>query len=146
MTTLSENRRTRFDYDILDTCEAGVALLGHEVKAVKHGQMSLAGAFVTFHRGEAYLTNAHIGRYREAGPLPEYDPTRSRRLLLHQKELRSLVGQAHEKGLTIVPLSVYTKGRYVKIAIALARGRQKYDKREAIKKREVSRELKHHLN
>lgn len=142
MTTLSENRRARFDYDILDTYEAGLALFGHEVKSVKAGQMSLSGAFVTFHRGEAYLTNAHISPYRHAGPLPDYNPTRSRRLLLHAKELRSLTGQAQDKGLTIVPLRVYTKGRYVKVAVALARGRKQYDKREAIKRRDVAREIR----
>lgn len=142
MPNLAENRRAKFDYDILETFEAGLSLLGHEVKAVKQGHMSLTGTFVTFHGGNAYVTNANISRYSHAGLLPDYDPTRSRRLLLHKSELRRLSEKVQEKGLTIVPLSVYAKGRLVKITIAVARGRQKYDKREAIKKRDAQREMR----
>lgn len=142
MAALAENKKARFDYEILETIEAGLVLTGAETKAVKSGNLNLRGAFVTFHNEEAWLTNAHIGAYRFARPDPNYSPTRSRRLLLHQKELRYLAGKNATAGLTIVPLKVYTKNRLVKVAIAVARGRKKYDKREAIKKRELRRELR----
>ncbi len=142
MSNLADNRRARFDYDILETYEAGLVLTGQEVKAAKEGQISLASSFVTFYQGNPYLTNTQISRYKHAGPLPDYDPTHSRRLLLRKKEIHALLGKVAEKGLTIVPLKVYTRGRYIKVEIALARGRQKFDKREAIKKRDATREIR----
>ena len=142
MSALAENKKARFDYEILETLEAGIVLSGQEVKAAKAGHINLIGSFVTFHQGNALLTNAHINPYSHAHPLEDYDPTHSRRLLLHKRELSYLQGKSQEKGLTIVPLQVYTKNRLVKIEIAVARGRHAYDKREAIKKREVQRELR----
>lgn len=142
MSALATNKRARFDYEILDTLEAGLVLTGQEVKSAKKGHMSLAGAFVTFHRDDAVLTNARISPYPQAGPLPAYDPTQSRRLLLRKKEISYLRGKSLEKGLTIVPLKVYTKNRFIKVEIAIARGRHTYDKREVIKKRELQREMR----
>lgn len=140
--SLAENRKARFDYEILDTLEAGLELTGQEVKSAKQGHLNLKGSFVTFHGPSAYLTNAHISKYPEAGPLPSYDPTRSRRLLLHAKEINYLRGKSLEKGLTIVPLKVYAKHRFLKIEVAVARGKQLHDKREAIKKRDAEREMR----
>lgn len=117
-------------------------MTGQEVKAVRGGQMRLTGAYVTFHKGNAVLTNAHIGKYAFAGPLPDYDPTQSRRLLLHKREIRYLQGKAQEKGLTIVPLSVYTNNRSIKVEIGVGRGRKAFDKREVLKDRAVKRAIR----
>lgn len=142
MTTLAQNKRARFDYEILDTLEAGLVLTGAETKSVKKGQLSLKGSFVTFQGNNAYLTNTHISPYPQAGPVPDYDPTRSRRLLLHKKEIAHLRLKTQEQGLTIVPLEVYTNHRLIKVAVAVARGKHTYDKREVLKKRDLERELK----
>lgn len=141
MPTYAENKQARFDYNILETLEAGLVLTGPEVKSVRAGHINLKGAFVTFHGDQTFLTNAHISKYRYASALPGYDPDRSRPLLLKKKEVAYLRGKAQEKGLTIVPLSVYTKGRHIKVTVGLARGKKMYDKRAAIKKRELNREV-----
>jgi len=142
MSTYADNRKALFDYEILEKFEAGLELSGQETKSVKNGHLSLKGAYVTFHGRDANLTNAHISPYKEAGKLEGYDPTQSRRLLLHKREIAYLRGKSQEKGLTIVPISVYNRGRFVKVEIAVARGKHQYDKRESIKKREVEREIK----
>lgn len=139
--SLAENKKAFFDYEILEKLEAGLKLTGQEVKSAKAGQINLKGAFVTFHNGEAYVTNMHINKYKAAGPMPDYDPTHSRQLLIRKKQIAYLQAKSHEKGLTIMPLSVYTKGRLIKIEIAVARGKKLYDKRESIKNRELKREL-----
>ncbi|OGH91217.1 MAG: SsrA-binding protein [Candidatus Magasanikbacteria bacterium RIFOXYD2_FULL_39_9] len=139
--SLAENKKAFFDYEILEKIEAGLKLTGQEVKSAKAGQINLKGTFVTFHNGEAYVTNMHINKYKAAGPMPDYDPTHSRQLLLRKKQIAYLQAKSHEKGLTIMPLSVYTKGRLIKIEIAVARGKKLYDKRESIKNRELKREL-----
>ncbi|MFA5061975.1 MAG: SsrA-binding protein SmpB [Patescibacteria group bacterium] len=139
--SLAENKKALFDYEILEKYQAGLVLSGQETKSAKDGQINLKGTYVTFHGNEAYVTNMHIARYKPAGPLLEYDPTRSRKLLLRKKEIAYLQEKSLEKGLTIVPLSVYIKGRLVKIEIAVARGKHKYDKREAIKKKYLKREI-----
>lgn len=142
MPTLADNRKAHFDYELLEEYEAGIVLSGQEVKSVKMGHLSLKGSFVTFHDGSAQLTNAHISKYPSAGPLPDYDPTQSRRLLLKKREIEFLRGKSQEKGLTIVPITVYTRGNRIKVGIALARGKHSYDKRETIKKRDLDRELR----
>ncbi len=141
MKILAQNRRARFDYDILETFEAGIVLSGQEVKSVKQGHISLKSAYITTKEGEAYLINAHISPYKMAGELPKYSPKRTRKLLLHKKEINSLIGKKSQ-GLTIIPLRVYTKHGRVKVEIALGRGKKKYDKREAIKKREAERKIR----
>lgn len=141
----TENRRATFDYEILETYEAGIELRGFEVKAVKAGRMNLAGTFAIIRGNEAWLVNASISPY-QAGNTPEgYDPTRARRLLLHKKEIKELIGAAAEKGLTIVPLRVYASRNRIKVQIALARHKKEQDKRESIKKREAGREIERTL-
>ncbi len=138
---LAENKKAQFDYEILEKYEAGLKLTGQETKSAKMGQINLKGSYVTFHNGQAYVLNMHINKYKAAGPIPDYDPTHTRQLLLHKKEIAYLQGKSMEKGLTIVPLQVYTKQRLLKIEVAVARGKKTYDKREVIKKRELKREL-----
>jgi len=141
MTDLAVNRRAYFDYEILATYEAGIALQGFEVKAVKTGRINLAGSFAVIKNGEAWLLNATVPPYQPKNAPPDYDPTRSRRLLLHRRELKELIGKTSQKGLTIVPLKVYTKRTRVKILIGMARHKKQKDKREAIKAREAKREI-----
>lgn len=142
MPTLAENKKIRFDYEILNTLEAGLVLTGQETKSVRAGGLTIKGSFVTFRGTTPYLTGAQIAPYKSAGVLKDYDPTSSRRLLLSKKEIYYLKSQAQETGLTIVPLKVYTKGRFLKLEIALARGKKQYDKRAALKKREFKREAR----
>ncbi|OGL73820.1 SsrA-binding protein [Candidatus Uhrbacteria bacterium RIFCSPHIGHO2_02_FULL_60_10] len=145
MPTLAANKRIRYDYEILESFEAGLQLTGQEVKQVRAGFMKLQGAYVTMHGGEAFLLNAHVPKYPPAGPLPSYDPYRSRRLLLHRRELLKILGKLAQKGLTLVPLSVYTKGSRIKIEIGIARGKKQFEKREDIKKKETDREIRRSL-
>ena len=135
------NKKAGFDYEFLEKYEAGLALTGQEVKSIRTGHVSLNGSFVTFYNNQPYLINTHIPPYRFAGKLKNYEPERSRALLLKEKEISYLRGKIQEKGLTIVPISLYTKGRHIKLEIAVARGKKKYDKRETIKKRELDREI-----
>lgn len=139
---LATNKKALFDYSIIEKFEAGLVLTGPEVKSVRAGQISLKGAFVTFHNDNAYLTGANISRYQPAGKQPEYEPERSRRLVLHKREIRYLQGKSQEKGLTIIPLSVYTKHRFLKLEIAVAKGKKEFDKRETIKKRDTEKEMR----
>ena len=141
MPALAENKKAFFDYEILEKYEAGLELTGQEVKSAKMGQINLKGSYVTFHNGKAYVLNMHINKYKAAGSLPDYDPTRTRQLLLRKKEIAYLQTKSMEKGLTIVPLQVYTKQRYLKIEIAVARGKKTYDKRAVIKERDMKKEM-----
>lgn len=138
------NRRVRYDYHLLDKFETGIALSGAEVKSIKAGKMSLAESFVKLLEGEAWLVNAYINPYAYADNR-DYDPRRSRKLLLHKNELLKLNQQTKEKGLTIVPISCYTRGRQIKLEIALARGKKKADKREAKRKKALEREIEQAL-
>lgn len=142
MSTIVTNKRARFDYEILETYEAGIVLTGQEVKSVRGGNVSLAGAFVTIRENEAWLTNAHIGAFAKAGPITGYDPTRSRKLLLNRREIATLLGKRKQVGLTLLPLSLYTKRNRLKLEIGLARGKKKYEKREHIKKRDTERSIR----
>ena len=148
MPVLAVNKRANFDYDIQETYEAGLVLLGYEVKSIKTGHISLKGSFVTFkkNRGknlpEAYLTNAHIPLYKHAGKVPSYDPTGPRKLLLKKKEIAYLLGKKDEQGLTLVPIKIYTKHSFIKLEFGVGKGRKKFDKREVIKKREFDRSLR----
>lgn len=142
MAVYGENKKARFDYEILETLEAGLVLTGQEVKSIRNGHINLKGSFVTFHGDEALVINVHITKYRHASALPSYDPERSRKLLLKKKQINYLRGKTQELGLTIVPLSVYTSGSHIKMEIGIGKGKKKYDKRESIKKREVEREMR----
>ena len=142
MTTYAKNKKALFDYEILEKLEAGLVLAGYEVKAVRSGQINLTGSFIGFHHNSAWLTNAHISLYKYAGTVENYDPTQSRKLLLKAKEIAYLQGKSQEKGLTIVPLSVYTKGRHIKVELGVARGKKSYDKKKVKKDRDIQRDAK----
>jgi len=145
MTTFGENRKARFDYEILETLSAGLELVGSEVKSIRAGKISLAGSFVGVRGKEAFLIGADIPPYQPKNTSPDYDSTRSRKLLVTKSELEKLATAEGTKGLTIVPLSVYNKGRFIKLDLAIAKGKKKFDKRESIKKRDVERDLKRTL-
>jgi SsrA-binding protein len=145
MAILAENKRAFFDYTILEKYEAGLVLTGQEVKSVKNGNMLIKDAFVTFHNNGAFLTNAHIPLYHHTNPTLDYNPTESRKLLLRAKEIDYLREKALQKGLTIIPLRVYTKSHLVKIEIAVGLGKHTYDKKETLKKRDIDRDAKRTL-
>lgn len=142
MTNYAENRKVYFNYEILEKYEAGIELFGPEVKSVRAGRMSLEGSFVIIRGGECFLINAQIPPYQPNNTPKDYDLLRNKKLLLTKKEIRILADSGNNKSLTIVPLSVYNKGRKIKISIALAKGKKKFDKRETIKKRETDREVR----
>ena len=140
MSNFADNRRARFDYDIKETFVAGLVLSGPEVKSIKQGNVSLTGAYVNIHNGEANLINCHVGPYKYS-PAEKYNPTKTRKLLLNKSEINQLVGK--EKGLTIVPLEIFSGSRgLVKIRIGLGKARKKTDKREYIKKRDAEKEMR----
>jgi len=138
--TVTTNRRAYHNYHILEGLEAGLALTGTEIKSIRDGRVNLADAYVRPERGELWLLNAHIARY-QAGSYLSHEPTRPRRLLLHRKQIKELSSKVAEKGLTLVPTRLYLKGSKAKVEIALARGKKLYDKREAIMRREMEREI-----
>ncbi len=140
MVRIATNRRARFDYEILDTLEAGIALRGPEVKSLRQGQASLGEAFAVVRRGEVWLVGCHIPPYEQAGR-ENSDPLRERKLLLHAPEISRISGRVGERGLTLVPLSLYWKGGRAKVELALARGKKTHDKRHAIREREERREV-----
>ncbi len=142
MSDLAYNKLANRDYDILEKFEAGLKLTGQEVKSVRATHMKIQGAYVTIARGEVSLIGAHIPAWKPAGPLPSYDAARSRKLLLHKREISYLIGRADTKGLTLIPLRVYTRGSKLKLEFGLGRGRKQYEKREIIKKRDVDREIR----
>ena len=141
----TENRRAYFDYEILEKFEAGIALTGQEVKSAKLGRANLTGSHALIKPNSAQLLNTDIPPFQPKNMPLEYDPKRTRQLLLNKKELKYLFGKTQE-GLTVIPLSLYNKGRHVKLEIALARHKKKQDKRESIKKREAQREIRRTLN
>jgi SsrA-binding protein len=138
---IAENRKARHDYHILETWEAGVALLGTEVKSIREGRVNLRDSYARINGGEVWLSNVHISPYSHRG-YANHDELRDRKLLLHAHEIRKLVGSVAEKGFTLVPLEMYLKKGRVKVLLALARGKQAHDKRETIRRREVDRETR----
>jgi len=138
---LIQNKKAHFNYEILEKITAGIELLGLEVKTLRGKSGSLDGAYVTVRGGEAYLIGATIPPFQPGNTPKEYDPKRNRRLLLTKKEIANLAGTETKKGLTIIPISVYNKGRKIKVDIAIARGKKEFDKRETLKKRESEREI-----
>lgn len=139
------NRKAHFNYEILDTKEAGIELFGHEVKSLKASHADITGAHVTIRGGEAWLLNMNVRPYQENNVPKDYDPLRPRRLLLTKEEITELETQVRTANLTIVPIRVYSKGRLVKIEIGLGKGKRKADKREAVKKRDAKREIQRAL-
>lgn len=142
MPRLSNNKRAHFDYTIFETLEAGVVLTGQEVKAAKTGHAKLQGAFIHIRDEEAWLKNAFIAPYTHASGLETYDPYQNRKLLLRKREIRQLKKKMDVEHLTIVPISLYTKAGKIKLEIGLARGKKQYEKRDAIKKRDLDRETR----
>jgi SsrA-binding protein len=138
---VAENRKARHDYHILETWEAGVALLGTEVKSIREGRVNLRDSYARVEKGEVWLMNVHISPYSHRG-YAQHAELRERKLLLHSHEIRKLAGRVAEKGLTLVPLEVYFKDGRVKVALALAKGKQAHDKRETIRRRETDRETR----
>lgn len=142
---LLENRKARFNYELKERFEAGIELLGYEVKSLRSKQGSLDGAYVIVRGGEPFLVNCYIPPYQPKNTPKDYEERRARKLLLTKKEIAELAGAESKKGLTIVPTSVYNKGRKLKVELAIARGKKKYDKRESIKKRDTERELRREM-
>ena len=138
---IADNRKAFHDYHILETFEAGIALLGTEVKGIREGQANLRDSYARVEQGEVWLFNVHINPYSHRGYV-DHDPRRKRRLLLHKQEIRKLIGKTVEKGLTLVPTRMYFKNGKVKVALALARGKQDHDKRETLRRREIDRETR----
>ena len=140
--TLALNKRGKFDYEILETFEAGIVLTGPETKSAKEGHIQLKGAFVSVNDKQAILRSAYIAPYKPANLGDSYDPNADRILLMHKRELKRLMGKKKEAGLTLLPIRVYLLGRLVKVEVVLARGKKKYEKKDAIKKRELDREAR----
>lgn len=140
MKIIAKNKRARYDYEVKDILVAGIVLSGAEVKSVKAGHASLKGSFVTIRESEAYLTNAHINPYKFASNQASYDPTQSRKLLLHRKQIDTLLAQIKSEGMTAVPLAIGLERGLVKIEVGVGRGKKRHDKREVIKKRDMIRD------
>lgn len=136
------NKQAKYNYELLDKYEAGLVLEGHEVKAIKKGKMSLKGAYVSAKGNDIYLINSFISPYQPKNTPQDYNPSRPRKLLLNQREIRNLLGKLQQKGLTLVPVKVYNKNRRLKLEFALGKGKRKKDKREDIRKKEFRREIK----
>ncbi len=139
--SIAENRKAFHDYHLLETFEAGLVLLGTEVKAIREGRVNLRDSFARVEAGEIFLYNVHISPYSHRG-YAEHEPLRRRKLLLHRDEIRKLIGKTVEKGMTLVPVRLYFKNGRVKVAVSLAKGKKDYDKRETIKRREADRETR----
>jgi SsrA-binding protein len=138
---IAENRKAYHDYHLLETFEAGIALLGTEVKAIREGRVNLRDSYARIDDGQVYLCNVNISPYSHRG-YADHEPLRQRKLLLHRQEIRKLIGKTLEKGMTLVPTRMYFKNGRVKVAVSLAKGKKEYDKRETIKRREVDRETR----
>jgi SsrA-binding protein len=145
MPTYTKNKKIHYSYEIQEKLEAGLVLTGAETKAIRSETIRLKGSYVSLLENEAWLVNAHIPHYRYAGNAADYDPERPRKLLLKSKEIAYLQGKSAEKGLTIVPLSVYSSGRHIKLEIGVARGKKIHDKRADLKKRDIERDMRRDL-
>lgn len=142
---LIKNKKAHFDFEILETIEAGIALLGTEVKSVRNGLGKLEGGYVIIRGGEGFLVGTNIPSFQKANIGDDFDPNRPRKLLLSKKQIAELYRHSEQQGLTVVPISLYNSGRHIKLEIGVARGKKKADKRETIKKRDTERELRRSL-
>ena len=138
---IAENRKAFHDYHIIETFEAGIVLVGTEVKSIREGSANLRDSFARLEDGEVWLYNVHINPYSHRG-YTDHEPTRKRKLLLHRQEIRKLIGKTVEKGMTLVPTRLYFKNGHVKVSLALAKGKQAHDKRETLKRRDIDRETR----
>lgn len=141
MKIFAKNKRAFFDYEILEKYEAGIKLLGLEVKSVKKGNISLKGSFIVIKHSEVYLINATITPYQQKNTPYDYNPKRTRKLLLKKEEIKTLIGKTSQKGLTLVPLKVYNKGSKIKIEIALVKSKKKFQKKQKLKEKDIEREI-----
>ena len=139
---LAENRYAKFQYEIYETIEAGIELLGTEVKSIRNGKANLRDGYCSFRNGEILLLNVHISPHKNVGSFFNHDPLRNRKLLLHKKEIIKLKSNTEKKGMTIVPLAIYLKGSWIKLTIGIGKGKKLHDKRQADKKKSVEREIK----
>ncbi len=137
-----KNKKAFFDYEVLEKVEAGIELLGCEVKSLRQGKASLAGAYVSVRNGEAFLRNSTISPYQPNNIPPDYDKERERKLLLHKKEIAKLAGRAEERGVALIPLKIYDKKGVLKLELGVCKGKKKWDKRETIKRRDAERRIK----
>lgn len=137
---LAQNRKARHDYTIIDTIEAGIVLKGTEIKSIRAGRINLKDGYATIRNGEIYLQNVHISPY-EQGNNFNHDPVRTRKLLMHKRQIARLIGETKTSGVTLIPLKVYIKDGYAKVLIGLAKGKKKYDKREDLKRKDQQREI-----
>lgn len=139
--TITDNRKARFRYEILETFEAGLVLVGTEVKSIRAGKVNMGDGFGQIRNGEAWLHNVHISPYQATGTYFNHEPRRVRKLLLHKKEITKLIGKLEEKGLTLVPLKMYFKQGIVKVSLGIGKGKKLHDKRETVKKRQDQRDM-----
>jgi SsrA-binding protein len=142
---LAENKKAYFNFEILEKFEAGISLIGQEVKSLKTRGVNLAGSYVLERDSEFFWVGSHIPVYQPKNAPPDYNPERARKLLLKKSEIKYLIGKSKQKGLTLVPLRIYTKRGIIKLEFAIAKGKKKFDKRELIKKREIEREIRRAL-
>ena len=147
MKIIALNKRASFDYQILETFEAGLVLLGYEVKSLRNGQVNLKGSYISFgtdlkKTNEAWLINSYIPLYKAAGKRDDYNPERPRKILLKRKELSYIIGKSKEKGLTVIPIKLYTKSSFIKLEIAIVKGKKAFDKREDLKKKEIEKQIR----
>lgn len=145
MKIITENKKAYFKYEILEKFEAGISLIGQEVKSIKLGRINLAGSYVVLRSEEVYLVGASVPPYQPKNAPKNYDSKRARKLLLTKKEIKYLIGKSNQKGLTMIPLMIYTKKGKIKVEFGLGKGKRKIDKREAIRKRETEREIRRAL-
>ncbi len=139
---LAQNKYARFQYEILETIEAGIELLGTEVKSIRSGKVNLRDGYCSFNNNEILLKNVHISPHTNVGAFFNHDPLRERKILIHKKEILKLKARAEKKGLTIVPLSIYLKGSWIKLNLGLGKGKKIYDKRQADKKKDINKEIR----
>jgi len=144
MKILASHKKALFDYEILEKFEAGLVLIGQEVKSIKNSQISLKGAYVVPKENELFLIGAHVPAYQPKN-ISDYNPERTRKLLLKKKEIDYLIGRSKEKGLTLIPLRVYTRNGLIKVEVGVAKGRKSFDKRDLIKKRDIDKRIKQSL-
>ena len=139
---LAQNKYAKFQYEIFETIEAGIALLGTEVKSIRDGKVNLKDGFCTFRNGEILLMNVHISPHKNVGLFFNHDPLRARKLLIHRKEINKLKSGTEKKGLTVIPISIYLKGSWIKVKIALGKGKKLHDKRLSDKKKTMNKEIR----
>jgi SsrA-binding protein len=145
MTAFAENRKARHDYETLEKYDAGIVLTGSEVKAVREGGANLIGSHIGFENGELWAKGMKIAPYSKAGRTEGYNASRPRKILMRKRELKSLLGKTEQKGLTLIPFSLYAHGRHIKLAFGLCRGKKTRDKRDSIKRRDIERDVRRHL-